>query len=134
MVIFRAGAWPVPRPNVPRRRSSISSSAASPAVPATPVDGYRRARYCRLFLDRSDQLFIERLDRAVALAGAFLERVCIQDLNLAAGIFDQTGLLQGVGDRGYTCASDTQHFAEIFLRKGQVIAPGQIPCTQHPPA
>src|SRR6478736_7466005 len=131
---LRSQTWPAPRPNAPRRRSSISSSRASPNLPATPVDGDRRALERRLFPERSNQLFIERLDRAVALACAFPERVCIQDLNLAAGVFDETRLLQGVGDRRHARSPDTEHLGKIFLCEGEVVAPGQIPCAQQPAA
>src|SRR3954452_2620451 len=113
MAIFRAGAWPRRKPSGPPQKSSISLSRASPGV---------RCANGLLSCVRSKQLLIMRLDRAVAFAGAFLQLFGIHDLNLAAGIFDQTGFLQRMSDCGDAGPPHPEHFREIFLRKGQLVA------------
>src|SRR4030081_440024 len=102
-------------PNIRRKPSSICSLMASPNDPAR-----RQANACCLSWIDSDQPFVVRLDRSVAFARGVLQAFRVHDLNLAAGIFDQTRRLQGVSDRGHAGPSDSQHLREVFLREGKV--------------
>src|SRR5882757_4489476 len=76
----------------------------------------------RTAIDGSYQLFVIRPDRPVAFAGAFLQLLGVCDLNYAAGVLDQAGLLQRVSDAGDACPSDPEHLGEIFLREGEIVA------------
>ena len=77
------------------------------------------------------------LDRAVALAGGLTQPFQIVDLDVAAAVADQAGLLQRIGDQRYAGPPHAEHLAEELLRQrqtsvaGKIVVPGLIDLHTH---
>src|SRR6202521_793652 len=61
---------------------------------------------------RGKQAVVFLLDHAIALARALLEAVAVEDLDVAAPVLDQPGLLQAAGRLGDAFAAYPQHVCD----------------------
>src|SRR3954447_20605124 len=80
----------------------------------------------------AEQKGIVALYGLVAFAGGLPKPLDVDDLNLATGVFDQSGLLQSMGDDGDAGAADGKHFGEKFLGEHQSIRTGEIAGAEKP--
>ena len=68
------------------------------------------------------QPMMVRLDDIVALAGRLSQTFRVDDVDVAAAVADNSGLLQRVGDNRNRVALHADHLRQEFLRQRQCFA------------
>ena len=93
---------------------------------------YQTMRFIGPWRDRgiAEQPIEFEFRNAVAFAGPLLQRLMIEDPDVAAPIVDQPGFLQGTHHVGHRCAPDAEHHAEEFMREQEIAGRHPVPCHQ----
>src|ERR1700733_10570294 len=81
---------------------------------------------------RPDEPVGQRLDRPIALAGAFLQSLEIEHADVSALVSDEAGLLQGIGHDRYAGAAHPEHLGDEFLGEREIVAADQVAAAQEP--